>query len=97
MNQIQKAKWERTRAKGKWRFVLLRGIIGFGVVMIVITGLMDHLLAYFHITSDISLKYFWQDLLTIRAPFLLLGGVVIGLIAWRRKESEYQEALKIAS
>jgi hypothetical protein len=33
MNQKQRAKWERTRAKGMWRFVLLNGVLCWGGLM----------------------------------------------------------------
>lgn len=42
MNQNQRAKWERTRAKGMWHFVLLYGVLCWGgllsIAMAVFTG-----------------------------------------------------------
>ncbi len=94
MNEKQKAKWEKTRAEGKWRFVLLHGVVSFGVTMIVCTGLMKQLLAYFHITSSGSLEYFWQDLLTIYVPIFLVGGLLMGVSFWRESENNYRAALE---
>jgi hypothetical protein len=38
MNQEQRAKWERTRAKGLWRFVLLNGVLCWGGFMALATS-----------------------------------------------------------
>ena len=93
MNEKQKAKWEKARAGGKWRFVLLRGVVSLGVTMIVFTGLVKQLLAYFHITSSGSLEYFWQNLLTIYVPIYLVSGLLTGLFLWREGENNYRAAL----
>jgi hypothetical protein len=44
MNESQKVKWERTRARGFWRFVLLYWVLLCGGSVIVITSLYDYFL-----------------------------------------------------
>ena len=39
MDQSQREKWERTRAKGMWHFVLLYGVLCWGGIMSLIFAL----------------------------------------------------------
>jgi hypothetical protein len=41
MNEKQRAKWECTRAKGMWRFVLLSGVVCWGGLMSVATYFLN--------------------------------------------------------
>jgi hypothetical protein len=80
---------QRLRARGKWKFVLVRGIVGFA-------GPMFLWLALTHLSEDIhsarsfngsTLNYLlrsWAGGFVISA-FL---GFVVGLLAWRRITSE---------
>ncbi len=75
MNQKQRAKWERTRAKGMWRFVLLYGVLCWGGFAIIATS---------------TLIYGW-DKLSLVAPIYLVAGFVFGLFCWFIGEYKYRK------
>ncbi len=81
MNQKQRAKWECTRAKGMWRFVLLYGVVGWGGVAIIATS---------------TLIYGWNKLSFV-APIYLVAGFVFGLLCWFIGEYKYRRSLAIPS
>lgn len=72
MNTSQKAKWERTRAKGFWRFVLLSGVVMSGA-MIIAVAVFD----YFTSPQGFTLEH-----LKIRVPIFLVGGFAAGAVIW---------------
>ena len=82
MNQKQIAKWERTRSKGMWRFVLLSGVFLFGGLMIVMTSVLNMMLGTF---AYINLLY--------TVPIYLLSGFVFGLAVWFVGEYMYSRAV----
>ena len=77
------------RAMGKWRFIFIRGIIGFSVPMflwLLLTHLSEdvHAAREFHRNTLSYLLHSWVGGFFISA-FL---GSVVGLLAWRRLVSE---------
>lgn|GEM_PF-5063322 len=81
---------ERLRGLGKWRFILARGIIGFGVPMFLWSALTSfsedvHSARAFHQHSTVYyLFHSWLFRFCISA-FL---GSFVGLLAWKRLASE---------
>lgn len=80
---------ERLRDMGKWRFILLRGVIGFSgplFLWLVMTHLFEdvHSAREFHQNTLSYLLRSWMGGLFVSA-FL---GRVVGLLAWRRLASE---------
>jgi hypothetical protein len=80
---------ERLRALGKWRFVLIRGIAGWGIPMflwIVLSNLPEDLKSAraWHQSTFQHLFHSWVAAFCMNA-FL---GVVVGVLAWRRFTSE---------
>src|ERR1700692_4135836 len=79
----------RLRAMGKWRFVLVRGILGWGVPMFLWMALSN-------LSSDIKSagayhQSTFQHLLHSWAAAFLMNaclGLVVGIRAWRRVTSE---------
>src|SRR5437870_4800826 len=70
-------KWERIREQGKWRFVVLRGVLFLGG-LIFLAGSAVSWIAGFH--------DFW-----VRQVFVsVLAGFVLGLFAWHRAERAYR-------
>jgi hypothetical protein len=53
MNQNQRAKWEKTRAKGMWHFVLVYGVLCWGGFMAVAMSVVSR--AHLGITIPIYL------------------------------------------
>jgi hypothetical protein len=78
MNQKQRAKWEQTRAKGMWRFVLLYGVLIWGGSMSIATSL-------------IALILNGRDNLMIRVPIFLISGFFFGLGCWFYAEFMYRK------
>lgn len=77
MNQKQRAKWERTRAKGMWRFVLLYGVVGWGGLTLIATS---------------TLFYGWDKLSRV-TPIYLGAGFAFGLFCWFIGEYKYRKNL----
>jgi len=81
---------DRLRTLGEWKFILLRGVVGFSVPMflwMVIT----------HFNEDIqSARQSHQNMITylLHSWVFALGmsvflGAIVGLLAWRRLTSDY--------
>ena len=81
MNQKQRAKWERTRGKGMWRFVLLYGVLFWGGLMIITSSLYRMIIG--------TLVY---DNLRITVPVFLVSGLVFGLVMWLVGEYMYRKS-----
>ncbi len=81
MNQKQRAKWEQTRAKGMWRFILLNTVL-FGGGLLIGTSIYD----YF--TSFNGFRF--EDLY-IKVPIYLIGGLVFGVAIWLIGEYRYKK------
>lgn len=87
MNASQRAKWERTRAKGFWRFVLL-WLLVFGGGMIITTSIFD----YFFSSRGLRL----EDM-KIKVPIFLVTGFIGGVAGWFVSESRYKKSSGSAS
>jgi hypothetical protein len=72
MDHQQTSKWEQTRARGMWRFVLLWTVL-LGGAMIAVTAMFD----YFVPGSRPVLEN-----MKIRVPILLVSAFVSGLTLW---------------
>jgi uncharacterized membrane protein len=88
MNESQRAKWERTRGKGFWRYVLLHWVLLFGGFMIIMTSISD----YF-----ISRRGFRLEDLVIKIPIFLIIGFLAGAAMWFYVESKYKKSSSNAS
>jgi hypothetical protein len=76
MDGKQRAKWERTRAEGMWRFVLLNGVLCWGGLMSVATS---------------ALSAFNPRNMAVTVPIYLAGGFVFGLACWLYGERLYRK------
>jgi prolipoprotein diacylglyceryltransferase len=81
MNEKQRAKWERTRAKGMFRFVVLYGVM-FAVGLSFATSVFD----YF--TSS---RGFQPEDLIFEIPIYLISGLITGTAIWLVAESQYKK------
>lgn len=89
MDQEQVSKWERTRRRGIWRFVVV-WTLALGVVMIAATALFD----FFTSGSRPVLEN-----MKIRAPIFLISAFLSGLAFWfvgQRRYRQSTEAARIA-
>jgi len=81
LNSRQAARWEKTRAKGKLRFMLLNGSLFWGGIMI----LFLNALHAFVLHDPTEKRYFIISLVVW--PIV---GLFIGLQTWNRTEASYQ-------
>jgi len=75
-------KWESTRALGMARFVLVRGVLTYGLAMFVATTFFAH-------QGELSAKF-----VLISAILWLIGGALFGVISWYLLESLYRRAIR---
>jgi hypothetical protein len=82
-NSRSAAKWEAIRTKGLLRFILLRGVLGWGLGCAAFLTVF-HLVSESHFTAaDIAL------------PFVVfpVGGVLFGYLIWNQAEATYRAYL----
>ena len=93
MDQKQMLQWERTRARGRFRYVLLYGVLGFGLCMTVTSRALDVLIDQkgepFIPGGSALLPFIGERIL-----FMLANGVVWGLIMWYVSERVYNKAMQ---
>lgn len=77
-----KNKWEETRNKGKARYILFHGVLGWGVP----TAILWSILMEFISPTDA----FWQRLL-IALILFPIGGIAFGYFTWIASESKYKK------
>jgi len=76
----QIAKWEKIRAKGKWRYYFINGSLYWGVFMSVFLTLFDLLQKEFDIKKSV-----------LRFGMLLIFGFFYGMWQWQTKEKYYKQ------
>ncbi len=87
MNQKQRAKWERTRAEGMWRFVLLYGVLLWGGFMLIT------FCAYRFFVRGLR----FLDELSFLVLIFLAAGFLFGLATWLIGEYKYRKSSSNAS
>jgi hypothetical protein len=84
MNAKALQKWESTRALGMTRFVLVRGVLMYGLAMFVAMTFFAH-------QGQLSAIF-----IMISAILWLIGGAVFGVVSWYLLEALYRRALRKA-
>ena len=74
------ARWEQTRAKGKAQYILLRGMLGYGLPMFIAMTFFVH-------RNDLSASF-----IAISAVAWLIGGAAFGALTWLVFERQYRKA-----
>jgi len=77
-------KWEITRQKGKLRFILLRGVLGYGFPMFVVMTLF---------ATRQHNRPITPVMIAISAIVWAIGGATFGWILWAFTERRYQKFL----
>lgn len=72
--------WERLRKKGKIKYIIINGMLLWGLPMAVIMNI------YFHYRAD----YPWFPSIYYITPIFLIGGIIFGSIMWSILEKRYQ-------
>jgi hypothetical protein len=81
--QLRLARWEKIKQRGFWRFVLLRGALGWGLSMGII-GIV------FEFVSRRAEAFPWYLILGL----FLAGGFLWGIATWFVTMWSYSRALK---
>ena len=93
MNIQQKEKWAKVRAKGRFRFVLIYGVLIYGAVFLILgylcEALFETIRSYVYSVAYVSPKppYFISKIV-----IALICGALIGFIIWRFNEKAYRNA-----
>ena len=74
------AKWEKVRARGKARFILVSGVLSYGLPMFIVMTFLVH-------RSDLSPRF-----IGISAILWAIGGALFGTIMWYVLERQYRKA-----
>ena len=74
------ARWEKTRAKGRTHYILVRGVLSYGLAMFVAMTFFAH-------RGDLSPKF-----IGISAVAWLIGGALFGILTWYIFERQYRKA-----
>jgi hypothetical protein len=80
-------RWERIKQDGIWTFVVLRGVLGWGLSFALIT-------IVFSLGADRPLPLPWYLFVPLLLAFGLTGGFVWGLFMWFFTMWEYSRAKK---
>jgi hypothetical protein len=86
MNEKQRAKWERTRARGMARFVAVYAVL-FTVVMSVTMSAFDHF---------VDFRGFQPQKLKTEIPIFLICSVLGGTAMWVVAERQYRKPSGLA-
>ena len=76
------AKWEKVRAKGRTRYVLVSGVLSYGLPMFVVMTFLVH-------RADLSPRF-----VGISAIVWAIGGALFGAIMWYVLERQYRKATR---
>ena len=73
--------WERTRALGMARYVLVKGVLSYGLTMFIVMTFIVH-------RSDLSTRF-----IALSAVLWLIAGAVFGTFTWLFMERHYRRAV----
>ncbi len=83
MKENQFIKWESARAKGKLHFILVRGVLSWGLPMFIFMAFINKPFAYGFTSEAAAIHYIvWP-----------IAGVLFGLFTWYLSERLYQKEL----
>ena len=72
--------WERLRKKGKCMYIIINGMLLWGLPMAIIMNI------YFHYRADTP----WLPTAFYITPIFLIGGLIFGYVMWSILEKRYQ-------
>lgn len=88
MNQKQTIKWKNTRQKGKLRFILLTGVLGYGAPMFILMS--------FIVNKPFANGFTFLNL-SLHLSIWFFAGALFGLIMWHFMERAYKESASTQS
>ncbi|MDZ7656004.1 MAG: hypothetical protein U0997_08660 [Sulfurimicrobium sp.] len=85
MNDRHFQKWQKMRAKGKGRFILIRGLLAWGLPMFMIMTFVANKPA----SGQMS-----PGMIALNAFIWAIAGLVFGYFTWAVSERAYQKVLQ---
>lgn len=93
MKPKERFAWERTRKKGKLRFVFIYGSLFFGVPASALITLLSKLFDNnFSFNNIISINLFFE--MITRALVFSVFGIMLGLLVWSDCEKRWKKATR---
>jgi hypothetical protein len=87
MKETQKIRWEKTKARGKKKYIIYNGILGWGIPTAILFTLITTLMDNKSITFNQELyKSFLISLITFS-----VGGILFGFWTWHWIERLYRK------
>lgn len=77
-------KWQKMRAKGKSQFILIRGLLAWGMPMFMVMTFMVNKPASGHMSPG---------MIALNAFIWAVAGLVFGYVTWAVSERAYQKEL----
>ena len=77
-------RWEKTRKMGKWKYIFLVGMLGYGGIMFIVSLFLNRL--YLWIRPDTRLTIYLISLI-----IWLFAGIVFGTLTWFVSERSYKK------
>jgi hypothetical protein len=82
------ARWERTRARGKWRYIWYTGVLGWGLSMFVVMTAFSYLQQYGPVRPTADGGQIFLVLLNL--VIWPLVGSLFGTVMWMTIEASYR-------
>ncbi|MGY0798829.1 hypothetical protein ACW7G0_07235 [Lysobacter sp. A286] len=79
MKPEQLEKWKETRQKGMLRFVLVNGVLAYGLIMFIVMTFVVH-------RDKLSVNFVW-----ISAMVWSIGGALFGVLMWIINERKFHK------
>ncbi|WNO07929.1 hypothetical protein [Teredinibacter sp. KSP-S5-2] len=84
MNEKQLALWEKERTRGKWHFIFVRGVLSWGLPMLVAMAFVNRPFAE-GLTSSRAI---------IHCVIWPIGGILFGVTLWFVQEKRYRKEME---
>ena len=81
-------KWSKTRTKGKFKFVLIDGVLGYGLITAIVCSVILQIIS--------PQKNIFLRPLIFLIVFSIIG-IIKGLLSWYRNEKKYQNLTENSS
>lgn len=91
MNAKQKEKWEKIRAKGQARYVLVQGILIFGTSFAVSCALVKYLLKYGFTFAHANDYLASAETIFKFHIYSIFFGLAVGNVIWRNRERAFNK------
>ena len=79
MKPVQLEKWKQTRQKGMLRYVLVNGVLAYGLIMFIVMTFVVH-------RDKLSVNFVW-----ISAAAWSIGGALFGVLMWMYGERKFRK------